>query len=57
MVLIIDQPTFSTLRMLQDSLNFMLRDPSKYKIAIEKEKRLFKYIIKDIYNNNTIKDQ
>jgi hypothetical protein len=52
MVLIIDQPTFSTLRMLQDSLAFMAKDPSKYRIAIDKERRLFKYIIKEIYERS-----
>jgi hypothetical protein len=52
MILAIDQTTFSTLRLLQDSINFMLRDPSKYKIALTKERKMFKYIIKEIYENS-----
>ena len=52
MILAIDQTTFSTLRLLQDSINFMLRDPSKYSIALSKEKKIYKYIIKEIYDNS-----
>lgn len=49
-VLNIDKPTWTSLRLLQDSLAFMANDP-KYRYAIKKEQDLYKYIIQEIYTN------
>ena len=48
-VLNIDQPTWSALRLLSDSLKFMNRDCLKYQLAIKKEKELKQYMINEIY--------
>ena len=50
-VLTIDQPTWSSLRLLKDALEYHNRDPIVNQLAIEKEKRLYKYMIKEIYAN------
>jgi hypothetical protein len=49
-VLTIDQPTWLALRLIRDSLTFMNKNTSKYRLAIDKEKELYKYMIKEIYD-------
>jgi hypothetical protein len=52
MILVIDQPTYTALRLIQDSLAFMANDPSKYNLAIKKEKELKQYLIHKIYESS-----
>ena len=48
-VLNIDLPTYMTLRLYQDSINFMKRvNPNKFRRAIDKETKIYKDVIKEL---------
>ena len=53
MILTVDKNTWAALRLIQDSLTFMNRNRNKYSIALDKEHKLYKYMIKEIYDNCT----